>query len=153
MSSGRQEADAVRSKGIRPEVARIRSGASSLASKEPGLRPAARIAYTTAATKTTAATTKHAFRVRPRSFDSIGIIASYSVRRLQELRSAQEVRCLHWPGTVTPFEITAGCHILKMPKRVSSMGAFAASERPSARIIRVSTGSITPSSQRRAVEW
>ena len=42
-------------------------------------------------------------------------------------------------------------YILKTPKRVSSAAAFMAAEIPSARTMRVSGGSITPSSQSRAV--
>src|SRR4029079_7510798 len=42
-------------------------------------------------------------------------------------------------------------NILKRPNRVGSMGAFAAAERPNPNTSRVSAGSITPSSQRRAV--
>jgi hypothetical protein len=44
-------------------------------------------------------------------------------------------------------------YILKTPKVVSSGGAFAAAERPRARTMRVSIGSMTPSSQSLAVEW
>ena len=43
-------------------------------------------------------------------------------------------------------------HIRKTPKRGSGIGARAAAARPSARTRRVSRGSITPSSHRRAVE-
>jgi hypothetical protein len=42
-------------------------------------------------------------------------------------------------------------HIRKTPKRVSRIGAYAAASKPSARTRRVSSGSITPSSHRRAV--
>ena len=45
----------------------------------------------------------------------------------------------------------AGAYIRKMPQLGSGMGAFAAAARPRARTRRVSIGSITPSSQRRAV--
>src|SRR5215210_6572415 len=43
-------------------------------------------------------------------------------------------------------------HIRKMPKVVSGIGAFRAAEMPNARTRRVSSGSMTPSSHRRAVE-
>ncbi len=43
-------------------------------------------------------------------------------------------------------------YIRKIPKVVSGMGAFRAAEMPSAITLRVSTGSMIPSSQRRAVE-
>jgi hypothetical protein len=43
-------------------------------------------------------------------------------------------------------------HIRKMPKRVSGMGALSEALRLRAKISRVSNGSITPSSQRRAEE-
>src|SRR6185437_15549824 len=43
-------------------------------------------------------------------------------------------------------------HIRKTPKVVSGTGPHAAAARPKASTLRVSTGSITPSSQRRAVE-
>jgi hypothetical protein len=43
-------------------------------------------------------------------------------------------------------------YIRKMPKRVSSIGAFSAAEIPNERTARVSSGSITPSSHSRAVE-
>ena len=43
-------------------------------------------------------------------------------------------------------------YMRKVPKRVGSMGAQAAAWRPIARTRRVSRGSMTPSSQRRAVE-
>jgi len=42
-------------------------------------------------------------------------------------------------------------HILNTPKRVSGMGAWSAASRPNVRMRRVSSGSMTPSSQRRAV--
>src|SRR5688572_22137232 len=42
-------------------------------------------------------------------------------------------------------------HILNTPKRVSGMGAWRAASRPNVRMRRVSSGSMTPSSQRRAV--
>ena len=45
----------------------------------------------------------------------------------------------------------ASRHMRKMPKRVSGMGCRSATARPSPRHMRVSTGSMTPSSQRRAV--
>ena len=44
-------------------------------------------------------------------------------------------------------------HIRNTPKVVGSIGAREAASRPSASTLRVSSGSITPSSQRRAVEW
>src|SRR5438477_9872052 len=43
-------------------------------------------------------------------------------------------------------------HILKIPKVVSGIGAFSAAARPRARTRRVSSGSMMPSSQSRAVE-
>jgi hypothetical protein len=43
-------------------------------------------------------------------------------------------------------------HILNTPNRVGAISALSAAEMPSARAMRVSTGSITPSSHRRAVE-
>src|SRR4029079_7726489 len=43
-------------------------------------------------------------------------------------------------------------HMRKMPNVVSGIGAFNAEARPSASTRRVSSGSMTPSSQRRAVE-
>jgi RNA polymerase sigma factor (sigma-70 family) len=51
-----------------------------------------------------------------------------------------------------PAPEAAGAYIRKTPKVVSGIGAFNAAEIPSATTRRVSTGSITPSSQRRAVE-
>src|SRR6476661_5385163 len=42
-------------------------------------------------------------------------------------------------------------HIRKTPNRVSGIGAWREASRPSARMRRVSHGSMTPSSQRRAV--
>src|SRR5262249_60146436 len=44
-------------------------------------------------------------------------------------------------------------YIRKTPKVVSGIGAFSAAEIPSASTRRVSSGSIIPSSQSRAVEW
>jgi hypothetical protein len=38
-----------------------------------------------------------------------------------------------------------------MPKRLASIGAFNAADRPRASTVRVSAGSMTPSSQRRAL--
>src|ERR671910_68051 len=52
-----------------------------------------------------------------------------------------------------PKPETYNTYILNIPKFVSSAGAFAAAERPRARTIRVSTGSMIPSSQSLAVEW
>ena len=57
------------------------------------------------------------------------------------------------PRTALPkAEARPPAYIRKTPKVVSGMGAFSAAEIPSATTRRVSTGSITPSSQRRAVE-
>ncbi len=54
----------------------------------------------------------------------------------------------------SPSEIGGGRgYIRKTPKRVSGMGAFSAALMPIASTRRVSSGSITPSSQSRAVEW
>ena len=56
------------------------------------------------------------------------------------------------PGPQTrPLTQTAD-YILKTPKTVSGIGAFSAAEIPSASTRRVSSGSMTPSSHRRAVE-
>ena len=48
--------------------------------------------------------------------------------------------------------IQTGVHILKTPNSVSEIGAFRAAESPRASTRRVSSGSMIPSSQRRAVE-
>jgi hypothetical protein len=42
-------------------------------------------------------------------------------------------------------------YILNRPKRVSGIGAFNAADKPSANTVRVSAGSITPSSHKRAL--
>src|SRR6185312_6819929 len=47
----------------------------------------------------------------------------------------------------------AHAYILKTPKVVSGIGAFSAAEIPSVSTRRVSSGSMIPSSQSRAVEW
>ena len=45
-----------------------------------------------------------------------------------------------------------GAHMRKIPNRVSGIGASSAAEMPSASTCRVSSGSMIPSSQSRAVE-
>ena len=66
-----------------------------------------------------------------------------------QLPSAQDARRAALPEAAEP---RPRAYIRKTPKVVSGMGAFSAAEIPSATTRRVSTGSITPSSQRRAVE-
>src|SRR6266446_6831173 len=56
-----------------------------------------------------------------------------------------------WEEGSVPPETTWLIYIRKTPNRVSSWGAFIAAEIPSASTMRVSAGSITPSSHRRAV--
>ncbi len=51
-----------------------------------------------------------------------------------------------------PIDPSLRAHMRNSPNRVSSMGAFALAERQSPSTRRVSTGSITPSSQSRALE-
>jgi hypothetical protein len=59
-------------------------------------------------------------------------------------------------GTSVPFVARGGCghgaHIRKTPKAGSARGAFAAADRDRPSTVRVSSGSITPSSHSRAVE-
>src|SRR5580765_1603773 len=51
------------------------------------------------------------------------------------------------------FDFEPVAHIRKMPNFVSRIGAFSAAEIPSASTRLVSSGSMIPSSQSRAVEW
>src|SRR5215471_4122707 len=53
--------------------------------------------------------------------------------------------------TLVNIDLQHGSYIRNTPNRVSSCGAFLAAEIPRPRTIRVSKGSMTPSSQRRAV--
>src|SRR5215471_20594032 len=53
--------------------------------------------------------------------------------------------------TLVDIDLQHGSYIRNTPNRVSSCGAFLAAEIPRPRTIRVSKGSMTPSSQRRAV--
>jgi hypothetical protein len=74
-----------------------------------------------------------------------GNISVHQVRRRDAKKEAPQAAPSVGPTSSEP-------HIRKTPNSVSGIGAFSAAERPSARTRRVSSGSMIPSSQRRAVE-
>ena len=88
-----------------------------------------------------------------------GVVPRERRERLVERRDQLGVEGVAALGAVEPdardTAVALECepaHIRKTPKRGSGMGARAAAARPSASTRRVSRGSITPSSHRRAVE-
>ena len=74
--------------------------------------------------------------------------------RLDAELPADEADGAAWPGALelVHVELAVAHHIRKMPKVDSGTGAFSAAEIPSASTRRVSSGSMMPSSQSRAVE-
>src|SRR5215211_2434557 len=96
---------------------------------------------------------------------SVVVLPALDTRRDREVveaegaRSGRPARFPHhsaWPLTLERIDVDVGVahgYILKMPNSLSGIGAFSAAEIPKARTRRVSSGSMIPSSQSRAVEW
>jgi hypothetical protein len=91
------------------------------------------------------------------------VLAPGHARRDREVVQSERLRAQRAPnlahGAARPFALErvdiderVAHHILKTPNLVSRIGAFNEADNPSARTRRVSSGSITPSSQSRAVE-
>src|SRR5215471_3691743 len=71
----------------------------------------------------------------------------FVVKRVVNFRTVEDNKS----NVLMDLDLQHGSHIRNTPKRVSSCGAFIAAEIPRARTLRVSRGSMIPSSQRRAV--
>ena len=76
----------------------------------------------------------------------------YRVLVLEAGRRFRDARPLALEGVDVDVGVAHRFYILKMPNWLSGIGAFSAAEIPSASTRRVSSGSMIPSSQRRAVE-
>jgi hypothetical protein len=90
---------------------------------------------------------------------ALGVGRKDEVVDAERLRPCGAAHLAHHPARtfaremVDVHDVEAHRYIRKTPNVVSGIGAFSAAEIPRARTRRVSSGSMIPSSQSRAVEW